>query len=112
MVLKSLNEHGIVTNSAECVFGILSLFGCVDILHDFLSSSNDSTNSYSEAIAAFTIVKEALATAILMSHPKSEAPTNIITDNSHIAVKAVQQQTGDQWCPIAYFSRELKQVET
>ena len=93
--------------------------GCADILHpinNLLSASHDSTKVLSwteEATAAFTAIKEALATATLLFHPKPDAPTNIVTDASDIAVGAVlQQQIGDQWCPIAYFSRKLKPAET
>ena len=93
--------------------------GCADLLHPLsalLSSSNNGPKSLpwsDEAIAAFTAVKEALAKATLLSHPKPEAPTNIVTDTSDIAIGAVlQQQIENQWCPIAYFSRKLKPAET
>ena len=93
--------------------------GCADLLHPLnalLSSSNNGPKSLpwsDEAIVAFTAMKEALAKATLLSHPKPEAPTNIVTDASDIAVGAVlQQQIENQWCPIAYFSRKLKPAET
>ena len=93
--------------------------GCTDLLHPLnalLSSSNNGPKSLpwsDEAIAAFTAAKEALAKATLLSHPKPEAPTNIVTDASDIAIGAVlQQQIENQWCPIAYFSRKLKPAET
>ena len=61
---------------------------------------NDNT------MAAFTTIKEALASAILLFHPKQEAPTSIMTDASSSAVGAVlQQYINHQWCPIAYFQR-------
>ena len=44
---------------------------------------NDST------IAAFSAMKEALATAALLSHPKPDTPTSIITNASDVAVGAV-----------------------
>ena len=93
--------------------------GCADLLHPLntlLASSNDGSKSLpwsEEATAAFATAKEALAKATLLSHPKPEAPTNIVTDASEMAVGAVlQQQIGNQWCPITYFSRKLKPAET
>ena len=42
-----------------------------------------------------------------------DAPTSIISDASDTAVGAVlQQRIGDDWCPIAYFSKKLKPRET
>ena len=61
---------------------------------------------------AFTVVKQALATATLLFHPTLEAPTSLMTDASACAVGAVlQQYTDNQWCPIAYFSRQLQPAE-
>ena len=61
---------------------------------------------------AFTAVKQALATATLLFHPTLEAPTSLMTDASACAVGAVlQQYTDNQWCPIAYFSRQLQPAE-
>lgn len=42
--------------------------------------------------AAFSDIKEALANTLLLTHPKSDAPTSIITDASDVAVGAVLQQ--------------------
>ena len=50
---------------------------------------------------------------MLLSHPVMNAPTNIMTDASDIAVGTILQQfVQDKWCPIAYFSRKLKPAET
>ena len=66
-----------------------------------------------QATEAFTNIKQALATATLLFHPKQDAPTSIMTDASDHAVGAVLQQYVDQqWYPIAYFSKKLKQSET
>ncbi|MDA8002237.1 MAG: reverse transcriptase domain-containing protein, partial [Alphaproteobacteria bacterium] len=63
--------------------------------------------------AAFSDTKEALANASLLTHPKPDAPTSIVTDASEVAVGAVLQQHINQvWCPIAYFSRKLQPAET
>ena len=66
-----------------------------------------------QATRAFTEIKQALASATLLFHPKQDATTSIMTDASDYAVGAVLQQYVDQqWCPIAYFSKTLKQPET
>lgn len=58
-------------------------------------------------------MREMLANATLLTHPKPDAPTCIITDASDTAVGAVLQQCiADVWCPISFFSRKLKPAET
>ena len=65
-----------------------------------------------DATAAFSAIKEALASATLLFHPKQDAPTSIMTDASSFAVGAVLQQYIDHhWCPVAYFSKKLKPAE-
>ena len=55
-------------------------------------------------------VKEALASATLLAHPKPHALTNVMTDASNIAVGAVLQQYIDgQRQPI---SKNLQPTET
>jgi len=50
---------------------------------------------------AFANIKQALAQATLLFHPKPDAPTCIITDASNVAIGAVLQQFMDgQWCSI------------
>ena len=62
--------------------------------------------------AAFTTVKQALATATLLFHPTPDALASIMTDASSCAVGAVLQQYVDnKWCPISYFSRQLQPSE-
>ena len=66
-----------------------------------------------ETTRAFTNIKEALAQATLLSHPKPSAPTSIVTDASDRAVGAVLQQfINGIWCPISFFSKKLKPSET
>ena len=61
---------------------------------------------------AFTAAKQALASATLLFHPTPNVPTSLMTDASARAVGAVLQQYDDnQWCPIAYFSRQLQPAE-
>ena len=93
--------------------------GCAEILHplnELLSTSKDSKKAImwnDQALTAFSNIKETLAKISLLAHPKPDAPTNIITDASDVAVGAVlQQRIGESWSPIAYFSRKLKPSET
>ena len=65
-----------------------------------------------DAIAAFQEIKDALVNATLLVHPQPDAPINIMTDASDIAIGAVLQQYLDgQWCPLSYFSRKLSPTE-
>ena len=90
---------------------------CAHILHPInalLSTKmKDLIQWTSEAIAAFHQVKDRLARATLLFHPKSDAPINIMTDASDLAVGAVLQQfTNNTWQPISFFSKKLKPSET
>jgi len=59
---------------------------------------NDTT------IKAFNDIKQTMTDASLLSYPKPDVPTNIITDASNTAVGAVlQQQIEDVWTPTAFF---------
>ena len=65
------------------------------------------------ATTAFTSIKEALAKATLLTHPEPEAPTCVMVDASNTAIGAVlQQHIGSEWCPISFFSKQLKPAET
>ena len=64
------------------------------------------------ATTAFQEIKDALANATLLVHPQPDAPINVMTDTSDIAIGAVLQQYLDgQWCPLAYFSRKLSSTK-
>ena len=84
-------------------------------LNQLLSATKDDKVQLQwddDATAAFSAIKEALASATLLFHPKQDAPTSIMTDTSSFAVGAVlQQYIEHQWCPIAYFSKKLKPSE-
>ena len=68
---------------------------------------DDTTNT------AFQIIKDTLANATLLVHPKPSAPTCVMTDASDVAVGAVlQQYLQGQWQPISYLSRQLSPTET
>ena len=85
-------------------------------LNQLLTDPKDKSNTLvwtEAALSAFTALKTALADATLLTHPKPDAPTSIMTDASDVAVGAVLQQFIDgHWCPIAYFSKSLKPAET
>ena len=54
-------------------------------------------------------IKHALANASLLIHPTPDAPTNIVTDASDVAVGAVlHQYVNGKWCPLLFFSKALK----
>jgi len=80
-------------------------------LHDLLKHSKDSKQELHWPDTAkddFHSVKQALAQASLLVHPKPDTPTNIMSDASDTAVGAVLQQFIDgHWCPVAFFSRKL-----
>ena len=66
-----------------------------------------------EALQTFYLIKDILAEATFLSHPKPDAEFCIMTDASNIAVGAVlQQQVNNLWQPLSYFSRKLKPAET
>ena len=66
----------------------------------------------SEATASFQDIKNALADASLLIHPKPDAPVKLMTNVSDIAIGVVlQQYLNDTWCPLAYFSRKLTPTE-
>ena len=89
---------------------------CATKLQPLLAHPKDKSTPIvwnAQAVAAFATIKEALADATLLSHPKADAPTCIMTDASDVAVGGVLQQYIDgDWHPIAYFSRGLKSAET
>ena len=74
---------------------------CVRIikpLNDLSTTVKDNVRKLQwndQATEAFTNIKQALATATLLFHPKQDAPTSIMTDASDHAVGAVLQQYVD-----------------
>lgn len=85
-------------------------------LHALLSAPKDKAKKLSwseQALVAFQDTKEALANATLLSYPKAEASTSLVTDASEIAVGAVLQQFIDNmWKPISFFSKKMQPAET
>ena len=90
---------------------------CANILqplHNLLANAHKTILQWNdESVTAFSTIKQAIVDVSLLSHPHSDAPTNIMTDASDTAVGAVlQQQIKDEWKPIAFFSKILKPAET
>lgn len=85
-------------------------------LHALLSGQTKPNASISwtdDAETAFSSIKEALANATLLAHPKSDAITSLTVDASDVAIGAVLQQLVDGvWQPVAFFSRKLSQTES
>ena len=63
---------------------------------------------------SFEAIKEALASATLLHHPRPNAPMALTTDASKFALGAVLEQLGpDGWEPLAFYSAKLegKQID-
>ena len=85
----------------------------VEPLNTLLSGGHEHLSWDDATTQAFSAVKEALASATLLAHPKPHALTNVMTDASNAAVGAVLQQYIDgQWQPISFFSKKLQPAET
>jgi hypothetical protein len=62
--------------------------------------------------AAFNAAKAALVAAVLFAHPLPDACLSFATDASNTNVGAVlQQQEGQQWQPLGFFSKKLSKRE-
>ena len=82
-------------------------------LHTLLSNNTQTITWNDATVAAFNATKEALANATLLSYPKMDAPTCLVTDASDIAVgAALQQCINGSWQPISFFSKKLCPTET
>ena len=65
-----------------------------------------------QMISAFNLTKEALASATMLAHPLTDAPTAVTVDASGVAVGAVLEQLiHGSWQPLAFFSRQLRPAE-
>lgn len=62
---------------------------------------------------AFQDAKKALASATLLVHPRTDAPTAVTVDASDSAIGGVLEQFIDGlWRPLAFFSRKLQPAQT
>ena len=58
---------------------------------------------------AFDAIKDALAAAALLHHPRPDAPLALTTDASNFAIGAVLEQRGKNgWEPLAFYSAKLQ----
>ena len=108
--------------------GLQKFLGMVNFYHRFLPSAAKIMKPLYAALAgnpkkdlswtqamlqAFTDTKEALAQAVLLSHPMHTAPTRLATDASDIAMGAVlEQYINSAWRPLAFFSKQLSTAES
>ena len=81
-------------------------------LHRFLTKNTKEIEWTPDAVTAFHKIKEVLAEATLLNHPKPDTPLSLETDASDTAIGAVLQQYVDgMWQPISYYSRTLTHTE-
>jgi len=89
--------------------------GAARIMQPLYSALNGKPKSLvwtDDMSTAFDAAKDALATATLLSFPRTDAPTALTTDASASAVGAVLEQLVDGvWEPLAFFSRQLRAAE-
>ena len=65
-----------------------------------------------ECQTSFEAIKEALASAALLFHPRPGAPLALTTDASNLAIGGVLEQRGPKgWEPLAFYSSKLKPNE-
>lgn len=65
-----------------------------------------------QAERAFEASREKLAQATLLAHPRSDAELALFTDASdHSVGAALQQRNGDDWEPLAFYSKKLSPTE-
>ena len=66
-----------------------------------------------EATTAVETLKQLVSEAPILKRWEHERPTRIITDASLVGIGAVlEQRHGEQWHPVAFWSRKLKDPET
>ena len=111
--LRKLREFlGLVNFYHRFIPRCASILAPLNALLKTTSTNSRSLPWNSDAISSFQQIKDALARATLLVHPMPEAPINIMTDASDVAMGAVLQQYLDgQWCPLTYFSRKLSPAE-
>ena len=64
-----------------------------------------------DTTTAFNSTKDMLAQATLLVHPKPDAPTNIMTDASEMALGVVlEQYISGEWQSIAYFFKKAEAI--
>ena len=115
--------HGTSRKQLGTIPGLINFYhhfipGCAKILeplHSLMTSFAEHLSCNDTNTQAFSrsAIKEALASATLLVHPKPNALTSLTTDASDSAVGAVlQQYLEGQWQPISFFSKKLRRSET
>ncbi|BHF66427.1 hypothetical protein SprV_0200944400 [Sparganum proliferum] len=85
----------------------------LQLLNNLLSQSKKKLVMTDEAVKSFNEVKNALANATLLAHPRPDAPLTRMTDASSTAVGAFLQQTVTGVLqPLAFFSKKYSPAET
>ena len=87
---------GLINFYHRFILGCAQLLQPLNDLLSTISSSHKELQWCEQTTKAFQTIKEALANSTLLFHPKSGAPTCIITDASDTAVGAVLQQKIEQ----------------
>lgn len=61
-----------------------------------------------ELLEQFEACKRSLSSATLLQHPKDGVPIGLFTDASSVHIgSCLQQKIGDEWFPLAFFSKKL-----
>ena len=91
-------------------------------LYDVLKTQTSKKNSKkgipvhmwkNEQEKAFSDLKKALANVTTLAFPNPKADMRLVTDASDKAIGAVlEQQVKNEWSPIAFFSKSLREPET
>ena len=108
------------------VKSLQEFMGMVNFYHRFVPAAADIMQPLFHALrgkpkellwnkrmtSAFNLAKEALASAAMLAHPRTDAPTAITVDASGVAVgAALEQLVNGSWQPLAFFSRQLRPAE-
>ena len=81
----------------------------MDFLFEALKGKPKKLNWTPECENSFSAIKEALANAAMLRHPRPNAPLALTTDASKVAMGGVLEQRGPAgWEPLAFFSARLK----
>ena len=81
-------------------------------LHAIVGGKGQTIEWSSDCQSAFEEAKAALASTVLLHHPRPDAQTSITTDASDTAIGGqLEQKQHGRWVPIAFFSRKLSAAE-
>lgn len=84
----------------------------IEPLHKQASGKGQAIDWSTECQKAFETAKDALGNAILLHHPRADAPTSLTVDASDKGMGAtLEQRHGRVWVPLAFFSRKLSEAE-